>query len=176
MIPGYELATIDPHVAREARGEIEDFHHLYCDTLDSGAIERWPEFFVDDCFYEVIARENVEAGMPVGLIYCEGRAMVRDRAYAVKHTQMFAPRYLQHFVTNVMVRSIRSIRSHAAMDEIKAQSNYLLLQTLVESPTTILQAGRYYDTFERNQGRLLLKERRCVYDTSLIANDLVFPI
>jgi anthranilate 1,2-dioxygenase small subunit len=173
MIPGYELATLDPRAAREARGDIEDFHHLYCHTLDSGEIERWPEFFTTDCFYEVIARENVEAGMPVGLIYCEGRSMIRDRAYAVKHTQMFAPRYLQHFVTNVMVRSMQQ---HSTGEEIKALSNYLLLQTLVESPTTILQAGRYYDTFLRQEGRLLLKERHCVYDTSLIANDLVFPI
>ena len=59
---------------------------------------------------------------------------------------------------------------------IKAQSNYLLLQTLVDGPTTIQQSGRYYDTFVRVGGRLLLKERQCVYDTVLIANDLVLPV
>lgn len=168
-IPGYERATVDPRVAREARFDIEDFHSVYCDLLDLGDLERWPEFFTEDCLYVVTARENAEAGMPVGLIYAEGRAMIRDRAFAVKHTQMFAPRYLQHFVSNVMVLSVHD-------GQIRAQSNYQLLQTLVEGPTTLLQSGRYYDTFVRHNGALLIKERRCIYDTTLIANDLVLPV
>ena len=166
---GFELEPVDSAKGRALRAEIEDFHNVYCDVVDGDALERWIEFFTDDCLYEVIARENVDQGLPVGLVYCEGRAMIRDRAYAVKHTQMFAPRYMQHFVSNVMIRSVRG-------EEIRAQSNYLLLQTLVESPTTIHQSGRYYDTFVRQGGRLLLKERHCVYDTTLIANDLVFPV
>lgn len=168
-IPGYERTSVDPRVAREARFEVEEFHSAYCDLLDLGDLERWPEFFTEDCLYLVSARENAEAGMPVGLIYAEGRAMIRDRAFAVKHTQMFAPRYLQHFVSNVMVLAVND-------GQIRAQSNYQLLQTLVEGPTTLLQAGRYYDTFVRHGGTLLIKERRCIYDTTLIANDLVLPV
>ena len=95
--------------------------------------------------------------------------MMRDRAFAIQHTQMYAPRYMQHFVTNVRVLEVQG-------DTIKAQANYLLLQTLVDGPSTIHQAGRYYDTFVRQGGRLLLKERQCVYDTVLIANDLVLPV
>jgi 3-phenylpropionate/cinnamic acid dioxygenase small subunit len=110
-----------------------------------------------------------DAGLPVGLVYADSRAMIRDRAFALKHTQMYAPRTMQHFVTNVRVLEASGTR-------IKAQSNYLLLQTLVEGPTTIHQAGRYYDTFVRASGGLLLKERQCVYDTVLIANDLVLPV
>ena len=49
------------------------------------------------------------------------------------------------------------------------------------TPSTCLrwenrQAGRYYDTFVREKGRLLIRERQCVYDTVLIANDLVYPV
>ncbi len=98
--------------------------------------------------------------------------MIRDRAFAIKHTQMYAPRTLQHFVTNVRVLEVKP----GAGGTVKAQSNYLLLQTLVDGPTTIQQAGRYYDTFVRANGRLLLKERQCIYDTVLIANDLVLPV
>ena len=68
--------------------------------------------------------------------------MIHDRAFAIAHTQMFAPRYKLHFVSNVRVLEAGRRRS-------KAQSNYLLLQTLVEGPTTIQQSGRYYDTFVR---------------------------
>ena len=169
MMAGYEIAAIEARVAREARADIEDFHNLYCDTLDLGDLMQWPEFFTEDALYVINSRENAEENMPAGLVYAEGRAMIRDRAFAIKNTMMFAPRYLQHFVSNVMVLSIVG-------EQIRARSSYLLLQTLVESPTTIHQSGRYYDTFVRSGGRLLLKDRYCIYDSTRIANDLVMPV
>jgi len=169
MYPGFDGPAADPKQTRELRLEIEEFHAAYCWTLDSGALERWPEYFTDDAVYRITARENVDAGLPVGLVYADSKAMIRDRAFAIQHTQMFAPRYLQHIVTNVQV-------VEANQNLIKARANYQLLQTLVDGPSTIHQAGRYYDTFQRSNGKLLLKERQCVYDTVLIANDLVLPV
>jgi 3-phenylpropionate/cinnamic acid dioxygenase small subunit len=169
MYPGYDMTPPDARATRELRLEIEEFHAQYCWTLDCGDVERWPEYFTDDAVYRITARENADAGLPVGLVYADSKAMIRDRAFALKHTQMYAPRSMQHFVGNVRV-----LEANGA--QIKAQSNYLLLQTLVDGPTTIHQAGRYYDTFVRAGGRLLLKERQCIYDTVLIANDVVLPV
>ena len=169
MYPGYDMAPADPRETRDVRLEIEEFHADYCWTLDCGDVERWPEYFTDDAVYRITARENADAGLPVGLVYADSKAMIRDRAFAIKHTQMYAPRTLQHFVSNVRVLQ-------ATAGSIKAQSNYLLLQTLVDGPTTIQQSGRYYDTFVRAGGKLKLKERQCIYDTVLIANDLVLPV
>jgi len=169
MYPGYDMPAADPRATRELRLEIEEFHAAYCWTLDSGALEKWADYFTDDAVYRITARENADAGLQVGLVYADSKAMIRDRAFAVQHTQMFAPRYMQHFVTNVRVVEARG-------ELIKAQANYLLLQTLVDGPSTVHQAGRYYDTFVRSGGKLLLKERQCIYDTVLIANDLVLPV
>ena len=169
MYAGYEMQAADARETRELRLEIEEFHADYCWTLDCGDVERWPEYFTDDAVYRITARENADAGLPVGLVYADSKAMIRDRAFAIKHTQMYAPRTLQHFVSNVRVLQAQG-------DSIKAQSNYLLLQTLVDGPTTIQQSGRYYDTFVRAGGRLKLKERQCIYDTVLIAKDLVLPV
>jgi anthranilate 1,2-dioxygenase small subunit len=169
MLPGFEkkpLASDRVHVARAA---VEDFHSEYCAALDSGAIERWPEFFTEDCLYRVTEMENVVHGLPVGLVYAEGRDMLRDRAVAIARTQMFAPRQMLHLVTNVRILD-------ATDDEIVAQSNYILLQTLVEGATTLHQAGRLYDRFARDGHVLLLKERQAVYDTAMIANDLAYPV
>jgi 3-phenylpropionate/cinnamic acid dioxygenase small subunit len=169
VLPGFEGAGVDPRTVRELRLEIEEFHTAYCETLDRGAVAEWPDYFTEDAVYRVTARENVEAGMPVGLVYAEGKGMLRDRAFAVANTEMFAPRYLQHFISGIRILSV-------APGAIRAQTNYLLVQTLLDGPTTIHQAGRYYDVFVREAGRLLLKERQCVYDTLIIANDLVYPV
>ncbi len=186
MYAGYDMQPPEARTVRELRLEIEEFHTEYCNVLDRGALDHWVDFFAEDALYRVTARENADAGLRVGLVYAEGRGMIRDRAFAIQHTQMFAPRYMQHFTSNVRVVAVDGVAGgtggsrppvpSAEGSLIKAQSNYLLLQTLVDGPTTIHQSGRYYDTFVRQGGRLLIKERQCVYDTVLIANDLVYPV
>lgn len=153
------------------RLEIEAFNAAYCDTLDDGDLQHWPNFFTEDAFYSVTARENHDASLPVGLIYCEGKGMLKDRAYAIAETAMFAPRYLRHMLSNTRVFE-RDDRV------IKAATNYLLLQTLHDEPnTTIHQAGVYRDEFVRSdEGGLLLRRRVCVYDNLLVPNALVLPV
>jgi anthranilate 1,2-dioxygenase small subunit len=169
-LTGYQVAAIEPGAARELRFAIEEFHAEYCAVLDAGEVEKWPEFFTDDAIYRITAKENADAGLPVGLVYAQGKNMLRDRAVAISRTQMFAPRYNLHVVGNVRVIA----RTDGG--EVIAQSNFILLQTLVEGPTTLHLAGRYYDRFVTAAGGLLLKERQAVYDTTMIANDLVYPV
>lgn len=169
MLHGFEKKVVAHDKAWMARAAVEDFHAEYCAALDGGEIERWPEFFTEHCLYRVTEYENAACGFPVGLIYAEGRDMLRDRAAAISRTQMFAPRQMLHFVSNVRILDVSD-------EEIVAQSNYLLMQTLVEGATTMHQAGRLFDRFARNGQVLLLKERQAVYDTAMIANDLAYPV
>jgi anthranilate 1,2-dioxygenase small subunit len=82
---------------------------------------------------------------------------------------MFAPRYLLHQVTNVRVLAVEG-------EVATAMSNYALFQTLVDEKTTVQQVGRYYDRFVRQGDTLLLKERRCVYDSLIIDTALIYPV
>jgi anthranilate 1,2-dioxygenase small subunit len=169
MLEGFAKTVLDSAEARAHRFAIEEFHIEYCAALDEGRIDDWPSFFTADAIYRITGRENADAGLPVGLVYCEGQGMLRDRALAISKTEMFAPRYLIHYVTNVRVLGV-------ANGIVSAQANYLVLQTLVDEKTTIHQAGCYFDRFARSDGRLLLCERHCVYDTLLIDNSLVMPV
>ena len=83
--------------------EIEEFNTAYAAALDEQRLDDWAEMFTDDTFYVVISRENADRGMPVGLIYCENKGMIFDRAFALDKTAMFAPRYLRHIVGNLQV-------------------------------------------------------------------------
>ena len=169
-LTGFESAAIDPTAARELRFAVEEFNAEYCAVLDSGEIEQWPNFFTEDAIYRITARENADAGMLVGLVYAEGRGMLQDRAVSIARTQMFAPRTNLHVTGNVRVLSQR----HDG--EFSAQSTFMLLQTLVDGVTTLHLAGRYFDRFVREENRLLLRERQAVYDTTMIATDLVYPV
>jgi anthranilate 1,2-dioxygenase small subunit len=155
---------------RELRLEIEEFNSEYAAVLDAGRVEEWPRFFTEDAIYRITGRENADAGLPVGLVYCEGVAMLRDRALAIAKTTMFAPRYLLHQVSNVRVLGL------SPAGEIAATANYALFETLVDEKTILQQVGRYHDRFVRQEGALRLKERICVYDSLMIDTALVFPV
>ena len=167
LAPPPGLTTVE---ARALRAEIEEFNTAYARVLDAMEVSRWPDFFDEDGFYRITARENHDRGLPVGLVWCDGRAMMKDRAAAVTTTMVHAPRYLRHFVANVCVTGM----SPGGM--IEAEANYLVLETLVEDETRILQAGRYIDRFVRQGDDLLLKSRDCVYDSLLVPNDIVYPV
>lgn len=154
---------------REARLEVEEFNYAYADTLDRFDVDGWVEYFTEDALYHVIARDNEESGLPLGLIYCEGKAMMKDRAYALLNTEMFAPRYLHLSITNTRALQIDG-------DLIHAVANYTLVETLVEEPSRVQQVGKYRDIFKRTPNGLLLQERKCVFDSVMIDNCLVFPV
>lgn len=153
------------------RAEVEAFHSAYCAALDAQQLEEWTGFFAPEAFYAVISRENHEAGMPVGLIHCEGLGMIRDRAFALLKTAMFGPRYLRHMVSNIVVDAVESDGTFAA------RANYIVFEVLTDRPDArILQIGRYVDRFCRDGEALRLVERRCIYDNLLVPTALCIPV
>jgi anthranilate 1,2-dioxygenase small subunit len=151
--------------------EIEEFNNAYAAALDDQRLVDWAEMFTDDAFYLIISRENADRNMPVGLIYCENKAMIYDRAFAHEKTEMFAPRYLRHIIGNTQI-----LRGDDNGD-IRARANYVVIQVLFDRPEAKLhQVGVYHDKFRRLGGELKLAERRCVYDNLLVDNALCIPV
>jgi anthranilate 1,2-dioxygenase small subunit len=168
--PVKALPTSELSLLRQARQEVEEFNLEYCRVLDEGRIEEWPNFFAEDPLYRITGRENFDGGFPLGVMYCDSIGMLKDRAYAIAKTLVFSPRYLRHYVTNTRIVSLGEDGS------IESNATYLVLQTQLGEPTIIFQAGRYVDRFVRSRTGLLLKVRHCVYDSTIIDTDLVFPI
>src|SRR5262245_54737929 len=86
--------------------EIESFNTRYAQALDEQRLSDWAEMFTDDALYVILSRENYDRGLPVGLIYCENKRMIHDRAFALKETSIVAPRYLRHIIATQVVGSV----------------------------------------------------------------------
>jgi anthranilate 1,2-dioxygenase small subunit len=152
------------------RAEIEAFNTDYAARLDRQDLTAWVDCFTEDAFYTVISRENVERNQPVGLIYCEGRGMIADRAFALLKTAMFGPRYLRHMTSNVSV-------AMQPDGSVRAGANFVVFEVLTDRPDArVLLVGEYRDVFVREGDALKLKERRCVYDNLLIPTALCIPV
>ena len=153
------------------RHEIEQFNLAYGDALDDQRLADWSEMFTPDASYVVLSRENADRGHPVGLIYCDSQGMIRDRAFALEKTAMFAPRYLRHIIGGAQVLG------EDADGGVRARANYVVLQVLFDRPdATLHQVGVYHDVFRRTESGLKLAQRRCVYDNLLVPNALCIPV
>lgn len=149
--------------------ELEELYARYAEALDDGPLEDWPEFFTEECLYLIIPRDNHELGLPMAIVRCESRDMLRDRVTAVQETMMYEPRYLRHHVTNLRVRSVDG-------EVLSAVANFSVIEVLPDELPRILMVGRYLDTLRREEGAWRFSERRCVFDSLLVPNSIIFPV
>lgn len=153
----------------DLRFQVEDLYYDYVECLDDDQLERWPDFFTDDCVYKIIARENYDRGLPLATMLCEGKGMLEDRVVAIRQTSMFGPRSLRHLLSNIRVKGEDA-------GGIRVQANYAVLETVIDEHTRVFNAGKYMDKLVRSGGGLKLQERLCVFDSVLIPASLIYPI
>lgn len=156
-------------VPLEVRYEIEELFAEYAAVLDAADLERWPEFFTEQCFYEVIPRENYDRGLPLALMRCESKGMLKDRVVAIRDTMMYEPRYLRHLISAIRVTGYTA-------EAIAVEANYAVFETLVDALTQVFNVGRYLDRLVREEGRLKFAEKHCVFDSLLVPTSLIYPI
>jgi salicylate 5-hydroxylase small subunit len=151
------------------RFELAELYARYAACLDGGAYEQWPEFFTEDCRYLLTPRENHDAGMPLATMSFEGKGMLKDRVYGVTHTLFHAPYYQRH-----IIGSARILQRDGS--SLQAEANYLVVRTHRNEPSEVFCAGRYVDRIVIEGGRLLFAEKRCIFDSELILNSVIYPI
>ena len=150
--------------------EIEALYADYAERLDDGPLESWPALFTEECLYLLIPRDNFDRGLPLATMRCESRAGLEDRVRAVREIVFHEPRYLRHHITNP--------RGAVAVDgSIEVRANFTLIEVLPDQLPRVLLTGRYLDRIVRADDRgLRFAEKRCVYDSVLVANTIVAPV
>jgi anthranilate 1,2-dioxygenase small subunit len=73
----------------------------YVSVIDTDRLEEWPNFFTEDCVYEIIPKENSDLGLPMGIMHCFGRAMLRDRISSLREANVFEPHTYRHFTSGL---------------------------------------------------------------------------
>lgn len=151
------------------RTRAHDLYARYAECLDDGDGEVWPTLFTENGRYRVATRENHDAGLPLSLIYCDGRGMMMDRIAAMRSANIYEPHTYCH-----MTSGLRLTEHNGRA--FKARCNFTVLRTIAERETTIFAAGRCFDTIERVGEELLFRERLIVLDSRQIDTLLVLPL
>jgi anthranilate 1,2-dioxygenase small subunit len=149
--------------------ELNQLQQQYISALDNDRLEEWATFFTEDCLYEIVPRENEDAGLPIGIIYCDSQRMLRDRITSLRHANIFEAHSYRHMTSGLRIRRIDA-------DTVESDSSYLVVQTLQNGDSAVYQAGRYVDKVVRTAAGWRYQSKRVIYDTSRVQTLLATPI
>jgi anthranilate 1,2-dioxygenase small subunit len=153
----------------DLRGRIEDFLAEITAAIDDGDFDRWPLFFTEDGFYQIIPRASFEAGHPVGIMTCAGHGMMTDRVAALQGANIYEPHTYCHLLA-------RPILSREADGTIAARTNFALYRTMQSRGTELFAAGSYRDRIVPEGDELRLKSRHVVLESRRVDILIVLPI
>jgi anthranilate 1,2-dioxygenase small subunit len=156
------------------RQELLALQDEYIATLDTGALELWPEMFVDDCLYEIIPKENEDLGLPAPVIHCDSKAMLWDRVISLRNANIFQPVIYRHFFSGLSFETVSD--QGGTEGAIEMRSSYLVINTTQIGQSVVYQTGRYHDVVVRSGDQWRFKSKRAIYDTSRIQTALAIPI
>jgi anthranilate 1,2-dioxygenase small subunit len=151
------------------RLELEALYTDYAHCLDNDALENWPEFFVEDCYYRITSAENFEAGLPLGLVYLTSRAMLVDRVMALRKANIYEPQRYRHLIGAIKVADEND-------GVIEVVANFLVVRTMQDGAMSLFAAGRYIDRIARRGDGWKFARKEVVLDSRQVDTLLAMPL
>jgi 3-phenylpropionate/cinnamic acid dioxygenase small subunit len=146
---------------------VERLHARYVHSLDSDELERWPEFFTENGVYRISTAENEARGLPLPVLYAEGRAMLNDRVASLRHANIYEPQRYRHIVSAVLVE-------RQDQGTVKSIANFLVIRIMQNGETMLFASGRYVDRIVLPEMRY--EERVVICDSRRFDTLLAIPL
>ncbi len=156
-------------MAIDGVGEVEELFEIYADLIDDDRLEEWVDLFVEDCVYEILTRENVAQSLPLPLVLCDNKDMLRDRILSLREANIYNIHTDRHVLS--LVR--RVVKDDGTLH---ASASFALYQTNQEGETRLFSVGKYQCEMVRHEGCLRLKHMTVTIDTAGILTLLATPI
>ena len=146
---------------------VERLHARYAQALDADRLEDWPDFFTENGRYRIATAENEERGLPLPVLYAEGRAMLRDRVASLRHANIYEPQRYRHLASGFLVEQ-------PAGNIVTSTANFLVVRIMQDGATMLFASGRYVDRIRLPEMRY--EERIVVCDSRRFDTLLAIPL
>jgi anthranilate 1,2-dioxygenase small subunit len=158
-----------PQDAVSLRDQIAEFQMVYAHRLDDLDLEAWPAFFLPNGKYVVTTRENVQAGLPIGIINCVNRGMMEDRVKAFHTANVFEPHIYNHLLgpTEILEQSGNRVRT---------RQNFQVIRIMENGRMDLYATGAYHDVVVVEGTGLKFQERKVILDSRALEVLLVIPL
>jgi len=138
----------------------------YAQTIDTGRLEAWPDFFVEDCLYKITSAENHRRGYEAGIVYADSRAMLRDRVTALRTANIFERHAYRHIVGLPVIGA----------DGTSAETSFLVARIMRDGRTDLFATGVYSDRLRAVDGQWRFAARVVVCDSHVFDTLLAIPL
>jgi anthranilate 1,2-dioxygenase small subunit len=146
---------------------IENLHSRYAHALDADRLEDWPGFFTENGRYRITTAENEARGLPLPVLYAEGRPMLRDRIASLRHANIYEPQRYRHIVSSTIVE-------RHGEDIATSSANFLVVRIMENGDTLLFASGRYVDRIAL--GAMQYAERVVICDSRRFDTLLAIPL
>jgi 3-phenylpropionate/cinnamic acid dioxygenase small subunit len=146
--------------------QIQNLHARYAHALDEDRLEDWPNFFTENGIYRIATAENEARGLPLPVVYCEGRRMLRDRVQSLRHANIYEPQRYRHIVSSVIIEEEKNF--------VKSVSSFLVVRIMENGETMLFASGRYVDRISAKE--MLYEERVVICDSRRFDTLLAIPL
>jgi anthranilate 1,2-dioxygenase small subunit len=117
----------------------------------------------------VISRQDYERNLPVGVMTCTSRGMLKDRVLSLRNANIYEPHVYRHLISAVRVRG--------ETDGVwSVQTGYAVIRTMQTGDVSIFSTGKYLDRIVRVGDALKFRERTVVFDSRRVHTLMVIPI
>jgi anthranilate 1,2-dioxygenase small subunit len=156
-------------ISTDVRDAIHDLMADYCHYIDDDRLEEWLDFFTEDCIYKILSRENVENDLPLELLSCRNKNMLRDRILSLREANIYNIHFDKHILGAVRILGEEN-------GGYRVQTNYTVYQSNQDGVSELFNVGTYRDLIVFADGKPLFKEKIAIADTFGIPRLLSTPI
>jgi anthranilate 1,2-dioxygenase small subunit len=143
--------------------------HAYAQCIDDERYDAWPDFFTDDGLYRITTREAHRGKMPIGILECRNKGMMKDRIYSMLNANIYAPHHYRHLLSAPVVTA-----QDGGMAEV--HSSFGLIRIMAGGTSELFLSGFYADRIDTSGEQYRLRERIVVLDSSRVDTLIVAPI
>lgn len=151
------------------RERAAELMHEYALRIDDDRLEDWLDLFAEDATYQIVPRENVEQNLPVSIVLCTNKRMLRDRIVSLRNANEYNLHYDRHLIGDLRVAP------HAG-PAWAVEANFAVYQTNLEGQSRLFSVGRYYDLVRLEGDQLLFCQKRVVIDSFSVPTLLATPL
>ena len=150
-------------------GRLAQLNAEYARAIDDDRLEEWPDFFAEPCLYTITSADNHRQGLPLGVIYADSKAMLRDRITALRRANIYERQTYRHVVGLPAVLG----DSDGAL---RVETPFLVVRIMRDGRMDLFATGRYVDVLVEEAGALRFRERIVVCDSNRIDTLLAIPL
>jgi 3-phenylpropionate/cinnamic acid dioxygenase small subunit len=141
----------------------------YARCIDSDELEKWPDFFLDRCFYKITTLENDRRGYEAGIVYADSRGMLKDRILALRNANIYERQRYRHIVGQSACLS-------RAGDEAVTETPFVVIRIMRDGKTDVFATGFYRDRVREDEtGALRFAERVAICDSPRFETLVAIP-